>query len=136
MAIQQTIEHEEHLWWSFWSVAVFETASEALAPYHNNRNWLKQLQSHFHRAIPHKIYYFLLFWWLLSTATPGTWSSSRNINNTPCVSRLSFRFLWLWVNKGSLTTTPQNNKPSNSSLTNHNFSTGTSERYYWLQDWR
>ena len=31
LAIQKIITHEEHLWYSFWSVAIFWTASEALA---------------------------------------------------------------------------------------------------------
>ena len=29
--------------------------------------------------------------------TPDISSSSENINSTVCVSRLSFRFLWLWL---------------------------------------
>ena len=33
LAVQQIITHEEHLWYSFWSVAIFWTASEALAPW-------------------------------------------------------------------------------------------------------
>ena len=33
LAIQQIITHEEHLRYSFWSVAIFWTASEALAPW-------------------------------------------------------------------------------------------------------
>ena len=33
---------------------------------------------------------------MLGTATPDISSSSENINNTALVSRLSFRFLWLW----------------------------------------
>ena len=32
LAIEQIITREEHLWYSFWSVAFFWTASEALAP--------------------------------------------------------------------------------------------------------
>ena len=32
LTIQQIITHEEHLRYSFWSVAIFWTASEALAP--------------------------------------------------------------------------------------------------------
>ena len=36
LAIQQIVTHDEHLWYSFWSVAIFWTASEALAP------WSKQ----------------------------------------------------------------------------------------------
>ena len=33
LAIEQIITREEHLWYSFWSVAFFWTASEALAPW-------------------------------------------------------------------------------------------------------
>ena len=33
LAIQQIITHKEHLRYSFWSVAIFWTASEALAPW-------------------------------------------------------------------------------------------------------
>ena len=33
LAIQQIITIEEHLWYSFWSVAIFWTASETLAPW-------------------------------------------------------------------------------------------------------
>ena len=36
---------------------------------------------------------------MLCTATPDISSSSENINSAARVSRLSFRFLWLWVNK-------------------------------------
>ena len=33
LAIQQIITHKEHLRYSFWSVAIFWTSSEALAPW-------------------------------------------------------------------------------------------------------
>ena len=33
LAIQQIITHKGHLWYSFWSVAIFRTASEALGPW-------------------------------------------------------------------------------------------------------
>ena len=39
---------------------------------------------------------FLLFWCMLCTATPDISSSSKNINSTTRVSRISFCFLWLW----------------------------------------
>ena len=62
---------------------------------HNNRKWLKQPQSHFRWAIPHKSHHFLLFWCMLFTVTLYISSSSENMNSTVRVSRLPFRFLWL-----------------------------------------
>ena len=55
LAIQQIITHEEHLRYSFLFVAIFWTASEALALWsrsqsENNlkvKKWLKQSESHF-----------------------------------------------------------------------------------------
>ena len=47
LAIQQIITHEEHLQYSFWSVAIFWTASERWNHGHNSRKWLKQPKSHF-----------------------------------------------------------------------------------------
>ena len=99
LAIQQIITHGEHLRYYFWSIAISWTASEALVPWQNNRKWLKQPQSHFHQAIFHKGHHFLLFWCMFCTANPDIWSSSENINSTARVSRLSFRFLWLWINQ-------------------------------------
>ena len=34
---------------------------------------------------------------IFGTSTHNISSSSKNIKNTACVSRLSFRFLWLWL---------------------------------------
>ena len=65
---------------------------------HSNRKWLKQPQIHFHWVVPHKSRHFLLLWCILYTVTPDISSSSQNINSTARVSRLSFRFLWLWFN--------------------------------------
>ena len=45
---------------------------------------------------------FSAVWCLLCMATSNIWSSSENINNTAGVSKLSFRFLWLWLNLLSL----------------------------------
>ena len=33
LAIQQTVTHKEHLWYSFWSEAIFWSSSETLAPW-------------------------------------------------------------------------------------------------------
>ena len=100
LAIQQMITHKEHLQYSFWSVAIFWTSLKALPWYHghNNRRWLKQPQSHFYWAVPSKSCHFLLFWCMPCTATPDISSSRKNINSTTRVSRLSFRFLWLFFN--------------------------------------
>ena len=62
---------------------------------HNNRKSLKQPQSHFHWAIPHRSRHFSLFWSMLCAATPDISTWSKNINNTARVFRLSLRFLWL-----------------------------------------
>ena len=65
---------------------------------HNNKKWLKQPQSHFYRAVPSKSCHFSLFWCILCTATPYISRSMENINSMARVSRLSFRFFWLWWN--------------------------------------
>ena len=96
LAIQQIITNKKHLRYSFWSVAIFWTYSEASVPWYNNRKWLKQPQSHFYWAFPNKSRLFSLFWCMLCTATADISSWSENINSTARVSRLSFRFLWLW----------------------------------------
>ena len=44
---------------------------------YNNKNWLKQPQSHFHYVILHKSYHFLLFWCIICMATPDILSSSK-----------------------------------------------------------
>ena len=51
------------------------------------------------KVIHNKSPHFLMFWWMLCTATPDIFSSSKNINSTDRVSRLSFRFLWLWYDR-------------------------------------
>ena len=43
----------------------------------NNRNWLKQPQSRFHWAIPHKSHHFSLLWCILRTANPNISSSTK-----------------------------------------------------------
>ena len=58
----------------------------------NNKNWLKQSQSHFHKAIRQKSYHFLVFWCILCTKTPDISSSSENTNNT---SELCFKAIFL-----------------------------------------
>ena len=45
--------------------------------------------------------HFLVFWCIPCTATPIL-ISSKNVNNTALVSRLSFRFLGLWFNTSCL----------------------------------
>ena len=65
---------------------------------HNNRGWLKQLQSHFSKANLPKGLPFSLFWCMQCTSISDISSSSENINSTARVSRLSFRFLWLCWN--------------------------------------
>ena len=64
---------------------------------HYYRKWLKHPQSHFYWAIPQKSNHFLLFWCILCTTTQDISSSSKNINNMAHISKLSFRFLWLWA---------------------------------------
>ena len=49
---------------------------------YNIRKSLKQPQSHFHLAVPHKRHYFLLFRYFLCTTTPDISGSSENIDNT------------------------------------------------------
>ena len=43
LAIQQIITHKEHLRYSFWSVAIFWTASEALAPWSQQQKVAKTI---------------------------------------------------------------------------------------------
>ena len=57
---------------------------------------LKQPQSHFHWAISHKSHYFFAVLMYPLYGHPDILRSSQNINNLTRVSRLSFRFLWLW----------------------------------------
>ena len=64
---------------------------------HNNRNWLKQPQSHFHLAIPHRSYHFSLFWCILCTVTPDISSSGENINKYDLGFRTIFLFLMTMV---------------------------------------
>ena len=61
---------------------------------HKKRKWLKQPQSLFHLAIPHKSHHFCCF---DECAVRHISSSNVNINSKSYVSRLSFRFLWLCV---------------------------------------
>ena len=87
LAIQQIITHKEHV----------RSSELPQRPWHHNdKKWLKQPQSHFYWAIPNKSFHFSMFSCMLCTATPGISSSRENINTTTRVSRLSFRFLWLW----------------------------------------
>ena len=97
LAIQQIITHKEHLWYSFWSVAIFWTSSEALAPYSSQQKLAQTVSSHFYWAVPSKSRHFWQFWCMLCTATPNISSSSENITSAAHVSRLSFHFLWLWL---------------------------------------
>ena len=60
-------------WHNSSSVLVLIFASELPQKHwhhiHNNRNWLKQPQSHFHWAIPHKSHHFFaVIWWLIPSA--------------------------------------------------------------------
>ena len=55
-------------------------------------NWL----INYMYAVPPKSRYFSLFWCMLCTTTSDISRSTENINSTARVSRLSFRFLWLW----------------------------------------
>ena len=57
-----------------------------------NEKWLKHYQSLLHKENPHCKQAFLLFRCISCTATPEILSSSKNINNATCVSRL-FSFL-------------------------------------------
>ena len=50
--------------------------------------------------------YFLQFWCIPCTATPEIPSSNKNINIVARVSKLSFRFLWIWCNFLYYQTTP------------------------------
>ena len=97
LAIQQIITHKEHLWYSFWSVAIFWTSSEALAPYSSQQKLAQTVSSHFYWAVPSKSRHFWQFWCMLCTATPDISSSSENVTSAVHVSRLSFHFLWLWL---------------------------------------
>ena len=96
LAIQQIITHKEHLRYSLWSVAIFWTSSEALAPWSKQQKVVKTASKSFSPSSPSKSNHFSLFWCMLCTATPDISSSSKNINSTARVFRLSFRFLWLW----------------------------------------
>ena len=99
LAIQLIITHEERLQYFFWSS---ELSQKSWHYGHKNRKWLKQPQSHFHRAISQKSHQFFLFWCMLYTTIPDIPSSSENINSTARVSKLSLSFLWLWTKVDSL----------------------------------
>ena len=90
------ITHEEHLRYTFWSVAIFWAVSEALAPCSEQQKVTKTILKSFSLTNPPKSHHSSLFWCILCTATPDISSSIKNINSTVRVSRLSFRFLWLW----------------------------------------
>ena len=97
LPIPQIITHKEFLRYSFWSAAIFWTSSEAHG--HNNRNWVKQPQSHFYCAVPRKSPHFLLFWW--TVLMYALYGQPRYFNLKwkyqqcgPCFQ--TFRFLWLW----------------------------------------
>ena len=64
LAIQQIITHEKHLRYSFSTVSIFWTASEALTPWSYQQKVAKTT---------------LLFWCMLCTANPVISSSSENI---------------------------------------------------------
>ena len=94
LAVQQNITHEGHLRYSFWSSKL---PQKPWHHSHNNRKWLKQPQSLFHRGIPRKSHHFLLLWYMLCMATPDSSSSSKNINSTARVSRLSLNGDYSWM---------------------------------------
>ena len=80
---------------------------------HNNRIGKKSVNAIFIKKFLTESNHFLLFWCIPCTATPETSSSSENINNTARVSRLSFRFLWIWYNFLYYQTTPFERKDLN-----------------------
>ena len=87
--------HKEHLRYSLWYVAIFWTSSDALAPWSWQQKLAKTASKSFLLSSGKSCHFFLL-WCMHCTATPDISSSSENMNSTACVSRLSFRFLWLW----------------------------------------
>ena len=95
LAIKQIITRQMHLRYCLWSLGIFWTASEALAPWSWQQKVAKTASKSFSLKIPHKSCHFLLFWCMLCMATPDILSSSQNINSMARVFRLSFRFLWL-----------------------------------------
>ena len=95
-AIQQFITHEEHLQYSLWYVAIFWTASKALAPWSQQQKVSKTTSKPLSLSNSSQKSPFFAFWCMLCTATPDISNSSENINNTARVSRVPFLFLWLW----------------------------------------
>ena len=91
LLIEQIITHEEHLRYTFLSVAIFWTAAEALHG-HNNRKWLNSLKAIFTKQFLTSDL-VLLLWCMLWTTTPDISASNKKIKSTARVSRLSFRFL-------------------------------------------
>ena len=79
LTIQQFITHKKHFWYTFWSAAISELPQKRWYHSYNNRKWLKQSQSHFTKRKSHN---FLLFCYILGTASPDNLASSKNINNT------------------------------------------------------
>ena len=64
---------------------------------HSNRKWLNSLKVIFTKKLLTESSHFSAFWCIPCTTTPSL-ISSKNVNNTACVSRLSFSFFWLWFN--------------------------------------
>ena len=94
LAIQQIITHKEHFRYSFSS----ELPQKPWHHGHNNRKWLKQLQSHFYWAVSMaKVTIFCCFDVVCSVQPhlPDISSSfKQKYQQYGLSSRLSFRFLW------------------------------------------
>ena len=57
---------------------------------HNNRNWLKQPQSHFHQTTPHKSHHFWMVWYIFCTGYLKYFKFKQKILS------VFPSFFWLW----------------------------------------
>ena len=94
--------HEEHLQYSFWSEAIFWTASEALALWSQQQKVAKTTSKSLSLSnSSQKLPFFAVLMYAL-------YGHPRYFNSTARVSRLSFRFLWLclhwwaWIDQKQL----------------------------------
>ena len=99
--IQHCVIHEEHLRYSLWSVAILWTTSEALMPWSRQQKVVKTTSkslslSNSSQKSPNFTVLMYALYGHPRYFGPNISSSSKNINSTAGVSKLSFRFLWLW----------------------------------------
>ena len=98
LAIQQIISHKEHLRYCFWSLEIFWTSLETLAPW----SWQNKLLNTASKSFllsnsQQKSSFFAVLMYALY-GHPRHYKFKQKINRVAHISRLSFRFLWLCLN--------------------------------------